>query len=70
MNNLASAVASYTPKVPVTTDQADAIREKVADTLHGLAAEIDDYLRGLPEGGEELLPEEEQVIIITSPPPP
>lgn len=70
-NCLASAVASYTPRFPVTSEQADVVSEKIAAALHVLAEEVDDYLSTLGasdsldgEGGPE-----EQVIIITSPPP-
>lgn len=66
MNKLASAVASYTPQVPVPRDVADGVRELVSDTLHKLAAQVDEYLAAASDGASL---EEEEVIIITSPPP-
>jgi hypothetical protein len=68
MNKLASAVASYTPQLPISGEVAAEIHALVDATLHKLAEQVDQKLQSLGAAAEGS--EEERVIIITSPPPP
>lgn len=68
-NKLASSVAAYTPRSPVSHADADAIRAMVTESLHSLAKSVDEYLSANGNSSDVSSSHDEEIIIITSPPP-